>query len=66
MAQAKWRFKINKDGTVEVEGFNFEGSQCVDDAIYKLLKQTAIIEKETKHKTFGDTRPVDNVYYIER
>jgi len=65
MSQSKWRFKIKPDGKVEVEGCNFEGSQCINDIIYKLIKQNATIENEERHSSFGDAKPVENVYYIE-
>ena len=64
MNKAKWRFRIKPNGQVEVEGFDFKGTACVNDVIYKLIHEHAIIEKETKHQSFGEERPVENVYYV--
>ena len=56
---------IKKDGKVEVEGFDFQGIKCVNDIIYKLIQQNALIESEVKNQGFGDEKPVENVYYIK-
>jgi len=36
MKKPKWRFKIKPNGQVEIEGFDFKGTACVNDIIYKL------------------------------
>lgn len=66
MNKPKWRFIIdNKTGKVTVEGFDFKGSQCINDIIYKLLEENATMLAAPKRKNSAEEKPVDNVYYVE-
>lgn len=65
MEQAKWKIKIKPNGQIEIEGSDFQGQQCINDVIYKLIQDNAIIERETKHAAFADETPVENLHYVE-
>lgn len=64
MSQTKWRFKIKRDGEIEVEGMNFSGDQCIHDIIYQLIQQNSNVVEEKRLKAF-DESPVHDIYYVE-
>ena len=65
MAKPKWKFIIKPNGEVVVEGFNFKGSACINDIIYKLLHEKAVIEQETSKQNTDHEKPVENIYYVK-